>query len=36
MNPYQTDLGPYCLQYGLPKNIRRRGADDISHDWRAK
>ena len=30
MNPYQTspkeqsDLGPYCLQYRLPKNISRR------------
>ena len=20
----QSDLGPYCLQYRLPKNIRRR------------
>ena len=27
MNPNQTapDLGPHCLQYGLPKNISRRG-----------
>ena len=27
MNPYQTallDLGPYCLQYRLPKNKSRR------------
>ena len=29
MNPYQTapkqsDMGPYCLQYRLPKNISRQ------------
>ena len=32
MKPDQTasksDLGPYCLQYRLPKNKQKRGADD--------
>ena len=30
----QSDLGPYCLQYMLAKNIYKqmRGADDNSHD----
>ena len=23
MNPDQSDLGPYCLKYRLPKNISR-------------
>ena len=33
MNPWeQSDLGPYCLQYRLPKNISRWGADNISCD----
>ena len=29
------NLGPYCLQYRLPKNISRQGADDRSRDWLA-
>ena len=35
MNP---DLGPYCMQYRLPKNTKPkntskiRGADDKAHD----
>ena len=24
MNPDQSDLGPYCLQHRLPKNISRQ------------
>ena len=38
MNPDQTapkeqsDLGPYCLQYRLPKNISRQGADVKSRE----
>ena len=28
----ETDLGPYCLQYGLPKSRD----DDTSHDVQAK
>ena len=28
----QSDLGPYCLQYMLPKNI----ADHKSCNWREK
>ena len=40
MNPDQTapweqsDLGPYCLQYRLPKNISR--VDNKSCDWQGK
>ena len=26
--PKQYALGPYCLQYRLPKKISRRGADN--------
>ena len=33
MNP---DLGPYCLQYRLPKHKQTRGADEKSHDRLAK
>ena len=29
----QSDLGPYCLQYRLPKNLSRY---DKSCDWREK
>ena len=29
-------LGPYCLQYWLPKNISNQRADDKSQDWREK
>ena len=28
----QSDLGPYCLQYRLPKKISRRGADNKTLD----
>ena len=36
MNPDQTlDLGPYCLQYRLPKNIgRRKSRQQMSRDMR--
>ena len=39
MNPDQTapwelsDLGPYCLQYGLPKNISRREVQTTKLTW---
>ena len=33
MNPEQSDLGPYCLQYRLPKNMRRQEKQMRSHDW---
>ena len=42
MNPDQTapweqsDLGSYCLQYMLPKNISRREEQKTSRDWWAK
>ena len=45
MNPDQTapmeqsDLGPYCLQFWLPKKFEHKqtkGADNKSCDWRAK
>ena len=42
MNPDQTapweqsDLGSYCLQYMLPKNISRREEHKTSRDWWAK
>ena len=33
-----SDLGPYCLQYKLPKNISRRKEQmtKVDHDWQAK
>ena len=35
MNPDQTDLGPYYLEYRLPENISRgERAVDQSCDWR--
>ena len=38
LNPDQTareqsDLGPHCLQFRLPKNISRRGEQTTSQDW---
>ena len=30
----QSDLGPYCLQYRLPKNISRR--EDITSEKKVK
>ena len=46
MNPEQTasllprelsDLGPYCLQYRVPKEHKqKRESDNKSHDWQAK
>ena len=35
MNPDQTEsaLGPYCLQYSLPKRIADGRAGDKSCDW---
>ena len=38
LNPDQTareqsDLGPQCLQFRLPKNISRQGEQTTSHDW---
>ena len=36
MKPYQSDLGPYCLQNRLPKYISRRGADNKNQDWQTK
>ena len=39
VNPDQSapkpDLGPYCLQYRLPKNTSRQEADEKSRDWQA-
>ena len=32
----QSDLGPYCLQYRLPKNLNRQEEQKASHDWWAK
>ena len=32
----QSDLGPYCLQYRLPKNISRREEQWTSRGWWAK
>ena len=34
--PYGSDLGPYCLQYRLPKNISRQEEQTTSHDLQVK
>ena len=32
----QSDQGPYCLPYRLPKTKADEGADNKIRDWRAK
>ena len=41
MSPDQTapkgsDLGPYCLQFRLPKNIVHKIAGNKNHEWQEK